>query len=87
MLTQSLCFVTHNSFAAKARLVAVHAAHEAIERGQEEGLDLAVRLAARIVQVIGVNHAHNMRELVHPAPAVVVPGHCAPRALCGLWFM
>ena len=64
-----------------ARLMAVQAAHEAVERGQEEGLDLAARLAARIVQVVGVDHAHHVRELVRPAPPVVVPGHCAPRAV------
>lgn len=72
-----------SSSLARARLVAVQAAHEAVECGQKERLDLAARLAARVVQVVGVDHAHHVRELVRPAPPVVVPGHCAPRALCG----
>lgn len=72
----------HSSSPAGTRLVAVQAAHDAVERGQEKGLDLAVRLAARIVQVVGVDHAHHVRELVCPAPPVMVPCHCTPRALC-----
>ena len=56
-----------------ARLVAVHAADEVIHDCQGWGLHVPPFLALGIVQVVGVDDAHHMVELVRPSPAVVVP--------------
>ena len=58
---------------AAAHLVAVHAADELVHDGQGLGLGLAVLLAQRVVQVVGVDHAHDVPELVGPPPPMVVP--------------
>lgn len=47
-------------------LVAVGAAHGLVEKEHKRLLDLPKRMGARVAEVIGVNNAHNMLELVHP---------------------
>ena len=54
-------------------LVAVRAANPAIDLLEHVGLPVSILLAPRIVEVVGVNHTHDVVELVGPARAVVVP--------------
>ena len=54
-------------------LVAVDAADDLVDDGHSARLGGAALLALRVVQVVGVDDAHHVLELVRPAPPVVVP--------------
>lgn len=56
-----------------AYLVAVHAADNLVDDCEGLGLEGAALFALRIVQVVGVDDAHHVPELVCPAAPVVVP--------------
>jgi hypothetical protein len=53
--------------------VAVHATDHLVDDSEGLGFEGAPLLALRVVQVVGVDDAHHVLELVRPAPAMVVP--------------
>ena len=53
--------------------MAVHATDNLVGNIHSLSLGSAALLARSIVQVVGVNDAHNVLKLVRPAPPVVVP--------------
>lgn len=53
--------------------MAVHAADDLVDDRHGLGLGSTPFLALRVVQVVGMDDAHHMLELVRPAPTVVIP--------------
>jgi len=56
-----------------AHFMAVHATDDLVGNIHSLSLGSAALLTRSIVQIVGVNDAHNVLKLVRPAPPVVVP--------------